>query len=168
MLHHRFREKVNILSNSAGYNETVDWWSMGVILYEMLVGYPPFASEDAAETWKKIQNWRRQLVIPDDVEVSREAADLILKLIADPRDRLGVNGVEQIKAHPFFHGINWNDLRKKKSPYIPDIRDVWATNNFDEYEEEEPWTPHLFELKKSTKTKKKKNPQFIGYTYKPI
>ena len=44
---------------------------MGVILYEMLVGYPPFASEDASETWKKIQNWRRELVIPGEVEMSR-------------------------------------------------------------------------------------------------
>jgi len=60
-----------------GYTETVDWWSMGVILYEMLVGYPPFASEDASETWHKIQNWRKYLVIPREADVSPQAADLI-------------------------------------------------------------------------------------------
>ena len=116
---------------------------MGVILYEMLVGYPPFASDDAAETWKKIQNWRRELIIPDDVEISREAVDLIKyflfeyrKLIADPRDRLGVNGVEEIKAHPFFFGINWSKLRNTKSPYVPEVKNGWDTDNFDFYEEE--------------------------------
>lgn len=60
-----------------GYTETVDWWSMGVILFEMLVGYPPFASEDASETWHKIQNWRKYLIIPKDANVSAQAADLI-------------------------------------------------------------------------------------------
>lgn len=60
-----------------GYTETVDWWSMGVILFEMLVGYPPFASDDPSETWHKIQNWRKYLVIPRDADVSPEAADLI-------------------------------------------------------------------------------------------
>jgi serine/threonine kinase 38 len=60
-----------------GYTETVDWWSMGVILFEMLVGYPPFASETPRETWYKIQNWRKYLVIPHDAKVSIQAADLI-------------------------------------------------------------------------------------------
>ena len=60
-----------------GYTETVDWWSLGVILFEMLVGYPPFASETPRETWHKIQNWRKYLSIPSDVEVSLSAADLI-------------------------------------------------------------------------------------------
>ncbi len=53
-----------------GYTETVDWWSMGVILFEMLVGYPPFASETPRETWYKIQNWRKYLTIPSDAKVS--------------------------------------------------------------------------------------------------
>ncbi len=141
---------------------------MGVILYEMLVGYPPFASEDAAQTWKKIQNWRRELIIPDDVEVSRQAVDLIYKLIADPRDRLGLNGVEEIKAHPFFHGINWKELKNKKSPYVPEMKSsIWVPVHFDQYPEQEPWGLVGSDLKKSNKNKKK-NTQFIGYTYKPI
>lgn len=60
-----------------GYTETVDWWSMGVILFEMLVGYPPFASETPRETWFKIQNWRKYFCIPSDASVSNLAADLI-------------------------------------------------------------------------------------------
>ncbi len=93
MWHLKFKEEVNSLISLVGYTETVDWWSMGVILYEMLVGYPPFASEEPRETWHKIQNWRKYLVIPKDADVSPQAADLIRKLIADPKDRLGANGV---------------------------------------------------------------------------
>ncbi len=111
MWHLKFKEEVNSLISLVGYTETVDWWSMGVILYEMLVGYPPFASEEPRETWHKIQNWRKYLVIPKDADVSPQAADLIRKLIADPKDRLGANGVQEIKAHPFFSGINWSKLR---------------------------------------------------------
>ena len=92
---------------------------MGVILFEMLVGYPPFASETPRETWYKIQKWRKFFCIPSDANVSSQAADLIRKLIADQKERLGMNGVEEIKAHPFFAGINWSKLRERKSPYIP-------------------------------------------------
>lgn len=77
----------------------------------MLVGYPPFASETPRETWYKIQNWRKFFCIPSDANVSIQAADLIRKLIADSKERLGINGVDEIKAHPFFAGINWNRLR---------------------------------------------------------
>ncbi|MFO0131605.1 MAG: protein kinase domain-containing protein [bacterium] len=55
-MHRRFYYFKKILTNN-GYSETVDWWSLGVIFFEMLVGYPPFYSEDPTETCKKILNW---------------------------------------------------------------------------------------------------------------
>lgn len=104
-----------------GYNETVDWWSLGVILFEMLVGYPPFFSDDPAITYKKILNWQDHFVIPSDANLSNAAIDLIRRLIANPRERLGVNGVQEIKAHPFFSGIEWKKIRDKEAPFIPEV-----------------------------------------------
>lgn len=66
-----------------GYTETVDWWSLGVILFEMLVGYPPFFSEDPSVTCQKILHWRKTLVIPPEANLSPAAVDLLKKMISD-------------------------------------------------------------------------------------
>jgi serine/threonine kinase 38 len=68
----------------------------------MLVGYPPFFSDDPSMTCQKILHWKKIFAIPADVNLSVAAADLIKRLIADQSERLGINGVEEIKAHPFF------------------------------------------------------------------
>lgn len=67
-----------------GYTIACDWWSVGAIMFECLVGYPPFCSETAHETYRKILNWREHLIIPDDVHVSREAEDLIRRWAFGP------------------------------------------------------------------------------------
>lgn len=60
-----------------GYGKECDWWSVGVIMFEMLVGYPPFCSETPTETYRKIMNFKETLQFPDDAVVSDEARDLI-------------------------------------------------------------------------------------------
>ena len=62
-----------------GYTETCDWWSLGVIMFEMLVGYPPFCSETPHETYRKVLNWRAHLLFPPEVPLSAAAKDLILR-----------------------------------------------------------------------------------------
>ena len=89
-----------------GYDETVDWWSLGTIMFEMLMGYPPFYGNDPNATCKKVMNFRRYLKFPNDVNIGNTAKDLLLKLIAEPQHRLGRNGVDEIKAHPFFKNTN--------------------------------------------------------------
>jgi len=69
--------------NKKGYTETVDWWSVGAILFEMLVGYAPFCSESPKETCKKVMDWQRNLHIPENIELPREAASLIFGLMAE-------------------------------------------------------------------------------------
>ena len=104
-----------------GYNETADWWSLGVILFEMLVGYPPFFSEEPSLTCQKILHWKKTFLVPHEAKLSYVAIDLIRKFIAEPNERLGVNGVEEIKAHPFFAGIDWKRIREKPAPYVPEV-----------------------------------------------
>ena len=60
-----------------GYGKECDWWSLGAIMFECLVGYPPFCSQSTHETYKKIIDWQRHLLIPDDVHLSREAEDCL-------------------------------------------------------------------------------------------
>jgi len=147
-----------------GYNESVDWWSVGVILFEMLVGYPPFYSEDPTITCQKIIHWKRTLKIPQESKISPEAADLILKLIRDPYDRLGANGVDEIKSHPFFEDLDWDNIRSLEAPYNPEIRGEADTRNFDKFDEEEPFYPP--EEVSLSSCKKRKDTDFIGYTFK--
>lgn len=146
-----------------GYNELVDWWSLGVILYEMLVGYPPFFSDDPSITCQKILHWRKTLVIPREAGLSPAAADIIRRLVCDASDRLGKNGVEEIKAHPFFLGVDWEHIRDSTAPNIPTLPggEVDVTN-FDKFEETEPFYP----TEALRKKKGRKDVHFIGYTYK--
>lgn len=115
-----------------GYSKEVDWWSLGVIMYECLVGYAPFYAEDTVNTCKKIVNWRRHLVFPAEPRVSAEAQSLIMQLVCDPSSRLDIAG---IKAHPFFHGVAWDDLMHRcwEPCWVPDLKDALDTSNFDDF-----------------------------------
>jgi len=127
--------------SQSGYGQEVDWWSVGVILFEMLVGYPPFFSENPSDTCQKIVNWKKYFSIPVDANLSLEADNLIRKLVTVPETRLGVNGADEIKNHPFFKGIDWNKIKKTKSPFVPQLSSDWDTKYFDTFNEQEPFYP---------------------------
>ena len=144
-----------------GYSEDIDWWSVGVIFFEMLVGYAPFCSEETKDVCYRVMNWKQFLKIPDDIVLSKEAEDLIFKMINNSNERLGKNGVEEIKAHPFFKNVDWENIRNTKAPFIPELENDYDTKYFEEkfkYEEE------FYPPKK--KFKKRKDIEFLGYTYK--
>jgi serine/threonine protein kinase len=112
-----------------GYTKSCDWWSVGVILYEMLVGEPPFRDETPLGTQTKVINWRITLRIPDDCKLTDEAKHLIFNLCTDTENRLGADG---IKAHSFFKNFDFGpNLRKSKAPYIPIIKHATDTSNFE-------------------------------------
>ncbi|KAL3328564.1 hypothetical protein AABB24_035948 [Solanum stoloniferum] len=81
-----------------GYGMECDWWSLGAIMYEMLVGYPPFYSDDPMSTCRKIVNWKSHLKFPEEAKLSSEAEDLIGKLLCHVTQRLGSNGADEIKV----------------------------------------------------------------------
>ncbi|KAH9969780.1 AGC/Akt protein kinase [Russula dissimulans] len=116
--------------NGAGYNRTIDWWTLGVLLYEMLVGLPPFYDEITDKMYEKIL--RDPLVFPD--EVSPSARSILTGLLTrDPAQRLGVNGADEIKRHSFFEKIDWRRLAQKKiqPPFKPSVRSPVDVSNFD-------------------------------------
>ncbi|XP_006894163.1 PREDICTED: serine/threonine-protein kinase LATS2 [Elephantulus edwardii] len=121
-----------------GYTQLCDWWSVGVILFEMLVGQPPFLAPTPTETQLKVINWESTLHIPPQAKLSPEARDLITKLCCAADSRLGRAGTNELKAHPFFSAIDFSsDIRKQPAPYVPKISHPMDTSNFDPIEEEE-------------------------------
>ncbi|KAM3935675.1 serine/threonine-protein kinase LATS2 isoform 1-T2 [Leptodactylus fuscus] len=123
-----------------GYTQLCDWWSVGVILFEMLVGQPPFLAPNPTETQLKVINWENTLHIPSQIKLSPEATDLITKLCCAAENRLGRNGADEIKAHPFFKSIDFSsDIRRQPAPYVPKISHPMDTSNFDPVDEESPW-----------------------------
>lgn len=102
-----------------GHGATADWWSVGIILYELLVGIPPFNAACPQDIFDNIMNrnipWPK---VPE--EIGSEAYDLINKLLTEnPVQRLGATGAGEVKEHPFFKDINWDTLARQKAAFIP-------------------------------------------------
>lgn len=91
--------------------------------------------------WDQVINWKSTLHIAPQAKLSPEASDLIVKLCRGHEDRLGKNGADEIKAHPFFKSIDFSsDLRQQLAPYIPSIAHSTDTSNFDPVDPEKLWS----------------------------
>ncbi|EYU32562.1 hypothetical protein ABFS82_14G026400 [Erythranthe guttata] len=149
-----------------GYGMECDWWSLGAIMYEMLVGYPPFYSDDPMTTCRKIVNWRTHLKFPEEAKLSVEAKDLICKLLCNVEQRLGTRGADEIKAHPWFRGVDWNRLYQMKAAFIPEVNDEMDTQNFEKFEEPDSQATSATKSGPWRKMIPSKDANFVGYTYK--
>jgi serine/threonine protein kinase len=115
-----------VIQTNRGYDMTADWWSVGVLTYELLTGVSPFSHDRASDTEDKVfyRILETNPTIPD--HLSHDASDLISKLLAkNPEERLGggKDNADELKRHPFFKGMNWSDLVKKeiRAPFTPSL-----------------------------------------------
>lgn len=121
---------------SKGHNKAVDWWALGILIYEMLSGYPPFFDENPFGIYEKILAGR----IEWPKHMDPVAKDLIKKLLVQDRTRrLGnmKNGAEDLKRHRWFKSLNWDEVieRKMQPPIVPKVSSDGDTDNFDDYPE---------------------------------
>eukprot|EP01155_Anaeramoeba_flamelloides_P018078 Anaeramoba_flamelloidesa569090_7.p1 GENE.a569090_7~~a569090_7.p1 ORF type:complete len:235 (+),score=62.30 a569090_7:3-707(+) len=101
-----------------GHSFEADWWSFGVIAFQMSLGYTPFGGSSLQEIWSNIL--RLDIEYPDFL--SDELQDLISKLlVSDPKSRLGTNGAQEVKNHSFFKDVNWETLKSQKPVLIPKL-----------------------------------------------
>ncbi|KAM9704631.1 rho-associated protein kinase 2-like isoform 1-T2 [Menidia menidia] len=119
------------------YGRECDWWSVGVFIYEMLVGETPFYAESLIGTYGKIMNHQNSLVFPEAVAMSQDAKNLICAFLTDRKVRLGRSGIDEIKRHPFFKNDQWtfDNIRETVAPVVPELHGDIDTSNFDDIEE---------------------------------
>ncbi|GAA5875846.1 hypothetical protein JCM16303_004019 [Sporobolomyces ruberrimus] len=114
-----------------GMDACVDWWALGVIAYEFIYGFPPFHDETPEKVFDNILS-RRFDWHEGEIEISADARDFIDRLLCtDARRRLGARGAEEVKAHPFLEGVDWDNLLKGPVEFVPNVDDPESTDYFD-------------------------------------
>jgi len=119
-----------------GESEASDWWSVGCILFEFLFGYPPFHAKTPDQVFANILagkvDWPNLSPQEEAKYCSPEAKDLIQKLLnMNSEERLGANGADEIKQHPYFKGINWNELYDVEGSFVPVVDNPENTDYFE-------------------------------------
>ncbi|XP_078419046.1 microtubule-associated serine/threonine-protein kinase 4 isoform X3 [Cetorhinus maximus] len=114
-----------------GYGKPVDWWAMGIILYEFVVGCVPFFGDTPEELFGQVISDEINWPEGDEAPAS-DAQDLITMLLRqNPLERLGTGGAYEVKQHNFFHGLDWNGLLRQKAEFIPQLESEDDTSYFD-------------------------------------
>ncbi|TFY66708.1 hypothetical protein EVG20_g4383 [Dentipellis fragilis] len=120
------------------YTYSVDYWSLGCILFEFLAGFPPFSGSTPEETWTNLKNWtkvlrRPEYDKPEDLifNLTDVAWDAVTRLIAHASVRYST--LDQVQAHPFFKRVQWDDLRSTPAPFVPALDSEIDTGYYDDF-----------------------------------
>lgn len=140
------------INQECEYGEDVDFWTLGVIIYEMIYGTTPFYSDTLMETYKKIT----KVEFDFPFKVSASLTDLMKRLITTKEDRIGI---EEIKRHSFFSGIDWTKLKELVPPFVPEINGDLDTSHF---------VDTHFDPEKRNVGKKGDYMPFVGFTFDPV
>ncbi|KAI1617738.1 cell cycle protein kinase DBF2 [Exophiala viscosa] len=120
------------------YDFTVDYWSLGCMLFEALAGYPPFAGATVDETWQNLKRWQRVLRKPiyDDPNyfLSKRTWDLITRLVAGKENRF--KNITEIHKHEYFAEVDFEGLREQKAPFVPELDSETDAGYFDDFSNE--------------------------------
>ncbi|XP_066953798.1 citron rho-interacting kinase-like [Macrobrachium rosenbergii] len=147
--------------SSMSYGVECDFWSLGIMAYEMCYGYTPFRGDNVVATYNNIMNHQKNLEFNDEENAaSSQMKDLIKGLLKDSNHRLTYPVIIQ---HNFFLHVNWNDVRNSQPPFVPVVNSVDDTSNFEEFENERR-VPDV-DAFRTRHGFTGKNLPFIGFTY---
>ncbi|KAG8528696.1 uncharacterized protein KY384_006383 [Bacidia gigantensis] len=120
------------------YDFTVDYWSLGCMLYEALAGYPPFAGSTIDETWTNLKNWGQVLREPEFEDrnyfLSPRTWDLIKRCISAKKSRF--KNIQEIYKHVYFAEVDWQHLREQRAPFVPELEGETDAGYFDDFSNE--------------------------------
>ncbi|KAJ5298274.1 uncharacterized protein N7443_006394 [Penicillium atrosanguineum] len=120
------------------YDFTVDYWSLGCMLFEALAGYPPFAGATVDETWQNLKRWQKVLRKPvyedPNYFLSRRTWDLITKLVAAKDTRF--KNIQEIHTHDYFAEVDFEQLREQRAPFVPELDSETDAGYFDDFSNE--------------------------------
>ncbi|KAJ3435153.1 cell cycle protein kinase dbf2-related [Anaeramoeba flamelloides] len=157
-----------------GYDNSVDFWSLGCILYELLSGIPPFSGEEIEETLRNIIFYTKTLVPPtteeDEEIIEEDAWDLITTLLDVPLKEEPDVFLQNLKLHPFFEDIDFENIRESTPPFIPQLENemdisYFDTTYFEDFDGELKTVITNFKTPKSF-SKKEINNKFVGFTFR--
>ncbi|KAI6225757.1 hypothetical protein M3Y95_00730800 [Aphelenchoides besseyi] len=157
-------EVLNSQCSESVYGIEVDYWSVGIILYEMLFGDPPFYADSLVNTYARIQNFEKELKFPTDIEISSAARDIIKRFLSAAHSRLGAHGAAEVRAHPFFKNDKWNfdNIRNATPPFVPRLTTDDDTSNFEDVTPADQNSSDSFQIPKAFNGA---HLSFIGFTY---
>ena len=159
------------------YDFTVDYWSLGCMLFEALAGYPPFAGATVDETWQNLKQWKKVLRKPvyEDPSyfLSKRTWDLIVRLVASKSTRF--RNITEIHAHQYFAEVDWAKLREQKAPFVPELDSETDAGYFDDFGSEKDMAKYKEVLDKQEALERMADREgkmdkqlFVGFTFRYV